>query len=112
MTKVVIKAGSCGFTATVTAEKGPDRRIRLTIDSDCETVRKMQADLAELDRMDAFKRILDNPVYRSANKHLKHTACPVPSGILKTLEAEAGMNLARDAVIEFVAGEGKKAEKD
>lgn len=101
MTRVVIRSGSCGFTATVTAEKGADKHVRITIDSDCEMVRKMQEDIGSLERMDAFKGFQDSPVYRSAAKRLKHVACPVPSGILKALEVEAGMNLPRDATIVF-----------
>jgi len=44
----------------------------------------------------------DNPVYRSAAKHLKHVACPVPSAILKAIETESGMNVPKDVRIEFV----------
>jgi len=44
----------------------------------------------------------NNPVYRSAAKNLKHVACPVPSGILKALEVEAGLNVLKDASITFV----------
>ena len=105
MAKVVIRSGSCGFTSTVTAVKGEDRKVRITIESDCEQVRKMQEDIVLLDRMDAFKRFADNPVYRSAAKRLKHVACPVPCGILKALEVAAGLNLPKDAVILFETDE-------
>jgi hypothetical protein len=101
MTTVVIRSGSCGFTATVTAEKGQDKTVRITIESDCEMVRNMQQDIGTLERLDAFKGFADNPVYRSAAKRLKHVACPVPSGILKALEVAAGLNLPREAAIEF-----------
>lgn len=106
MATVVIRSGACGFTTMVTAEKGPDRSVRITIASDCEQVRKMQDDLRSLERMDAFKGFADNPVYRSAAKRLKHVACPVPSGILKALEVAAGLNLPKDAVIVFEKEEG------
>ena len=101
MAKVVIRSGACGFTTTVTAEKGPDKTVRITILSDCEQVRKMQEDIGTLERMDAFKGFAENPVYRSAAKRLKHVACPVPSGVLKALEVAAGLNLPKDAVICF-----------
>jgi hypothetical protein len=101
MAKVVIRSGACGFTTTVTAVKGEDRKIHITIDSDCEQVRAMQEDIATLERMDAFKGFLENPVYRSAAKRLKHVACPVPSGIIKALEVAAGLNLPKDATIVF-----------
>jgi hypothetical protein len=33
---------------------------------------------------------------------LKHAACPVPSAILKAIEVEAGLNVAKDATIVFL----------
>jgi hypothetical protein len=88
----------------VTATRRPGRKIGLSLESDCEMVRKMLEDIAELEQMDVFKGFLDNPVYRSAAKRLKHVACPVPSGVLKALEVEAGLNLPKDATIVFLPG--------
>ncbi len=107
MTKVVIHSGSCGFTVTVTAEKGPSRTVRISLETDCEMVQKMAEEIATLDRTAALTGFQNNPVYRSAAKHLKHAACPVPSGILKALEVEAGLNLPRDVTVVF---EKKKKE--
>ncbi|HWR71696.1 MAG TPA: hypothetical protein VN604_00850 [Nitrospirota bacterium] len=102
MTKVAIQSGSCGFTVTVTAEKGTGRKVRISIETDCEMVQKMLEDIQELDRTAALTGFQNNPVYLSAAKHLKHPACPVPSGILKALEVEAGLNVPRDATVVFV----------
>ena len=57
---------------------------------------------AEVQRMAAFTRVPDNPVYHAAARHLKHVACPVASGILKALEVESGLNVPKDARITFV----------
>ncbi|MBE0428269.1 MAG: hypothetical protein IBX61_00135 [Thermoleophilia bacterium] len=70
--------------------------------SDCEHVTRMAGDIKELNRMDAFVRFMENPVYRAADRHLKHVSCPVPAGILMALEAEAGFRLPKDAHIEFM----------
>lgn len=102
MTKVLIKSGICGFTATVTAEKVDKKKVRITIDSDCEMVQKLSAELPVLDMMSAFTAHLNNPVYRSASKHIKHIACPVPSGIIKALEVELGLCIPKDAGIIFI----------
>jgi hypothetical protein len=103
MTRVVIRSGSCGFTATVTAKRGPDRKVHITLDSDCEMVRRMRDDVRELEMTAALTGFANNPVYRSAAKHLKHVACPVPSGILKVIEVETGLNVPRDATIVFAS---------
>jgi hypothetical protein len=102
MTKVIVNSGACGFTVTITAEKGMEKKVLIFLDTACEMVRKMQADIADLDRMVTLTGFADNPVYRSAAKHLKHVACPVPSAILKAIETETGMNVPKDVRIEFV----------
>ncbi len=101
MTKVIIHSGACGFTVTLTAEKGPGGKITLSLDTECEMVKKMLPDIMVLDRFAPLAGFLTNPVYRSAAKHLKHGACLVPSGILKAIEVEAGLNVPKDATIEF-----------
>jgi Family of unknown function (DUF6951) len=35
-----------------------------------------------------------------AAKHCKHTACPVPAGIIKSIEVASGLALSQDARIE------------
>ncbi len=65
-------------------------------------VKKMQEDISVLAMNSVFTGHLSNPVYKSAGKHLKHPACPVPAGILKALEAELGLSIPRDASIIFV----------
>jgi hypothetical protein len=79
-----------------------EKKVLIFLDTACEMVKKMQADIASVDRMATLLGFLDNPVYRSAAKHLKHAACPVPSAILKAIETEAGMNVPKDVRIEFV----------
>lgn len=109
MTKVVVNSGVCGFSTTVTAEKTEGKKIRITLVTDCEMVKGMAEDVAVLDMMAVFTRFLDNPVYRSASKHLRHVTCPVPSGILKAMEVEAGFALPRDVSIKFL--ESRKVSK-
>ena len=101
MTTVVVNSGACGFTVTIKATKGKDRTIEVTLETDCEMVQKMQGDIAVVERMAALGAFGSGPVHRSAAKHLRHAACPVPSGILKAIETETGMNVPRDATIVF-----------
>jgi DICT domain-containing protein len=102
MTKVIVNSGACGFTVTITAEKGKDKKIFIALDTACEMVQKMLADIATVDHRVTLAGFRDNPVYLSAAKHLKHVACPAPSAILKAIETEAGMNVPKDARIEFI----------
>jgi tRNA threonylcarbamoyladenosine modification (KEOPS) complex Cgi121 subunit len=102
MTKVVVNSGACGFSVTITAEKGKEKKIAVSLDTACEMVQKMLVDIADLDQRVTLIGFHNNPIYLSAAKHLKHAACPVPSAILKAIETEAGMNVPKDVRIEFV----------
>ncbi len=102
MTRLIVNSGACGYVVTITTEKGAGGKIALSLETDCKMVKKMLEDIAMLDRMAVFAGLLNNPVYRSAAKHLKHPACPVPSAILKALEVEAGLNVSKDVSIIFV----------
>jgi hypothetical protein len=102
MTKLVIHSGACGYTVTVKANKGQDGMISVSLDTECDMVKKMLADIAVLDQYAPLAGILSNAVYLSAAKHLRHGACLVPSGILKAVEVEAGLNVPNDATILFV----------
>jgi tRNA threonylcarbamoyladenosine modification (KEOPS) complex Cgi121 subunit len=102
MTTVVVNSGACGFTITIKARKGKEKMIAISMETDCEMVQKMLADIATVDHRVTLIGFRDNPIYLSAAKHLKHVACPVPSAILKAIEAETGMNVPKDARIEFL----------
>ena len=102
MTTVIVNSGACGYSVTIKAKKGKDGKISISLTTDCEMVTKMLEDIAVLDRFAALTGFQNNPVYRSAAKHLKHAACVVPSAILKAVEVEAGLNVPKDAVIRFV----------
>ena len=101
MTTVIVNPGACGFEVTIIAEKKSDGKIAITLDTQCEMVKKMLEEIAVLDKTAVFVKFDNNPVYRSASKHLKHAACAVPSAILKALEVEAGLNVAKDVTMAF-----------
>lgn len=106
MAKVSVFAGICGFTTEIIAEKAGKREIDIKITSECEMVRAMAEDILSLNMMMALTGFEDNPVYRAAGRHLRHVACPVPCGVLKALEVEAGLCLPRDVSIKFIKEEG------
>jgi len=101
MTTVIVNAGACGYSITITANKNKDNTIVIALDTECAMVKQMLEDIAVLDRFAPLTGFQNNPVYQSAAKRLKHVACPVPSGILKALEVEAGLNVMKDATITF-----------
>jgi len=95
------------MAVTVEVQKKEGKVFSVRITSECEMVQKLGKEIPELTMMDAFKRLQDNPVFKKGATCLRHVACPVPLGVLKALEVEAGLNLPRDVSITFV-----KTEKD
>jgi hypothetical protein len=113
MTRLKINPGACGLVSDVEVRRKGGKVFALMVRSDCEMVRKLCDELKELETMDVFKGILENPVYRKGSSCLRHVSCPVPSGILKALEVEAGLAVPRDVSMTFESG-GKagKAKKN
>jgi len=60
MTKVTVNSGACGFTVTITAEKGKDKKILIALDTACEMVQKMLADIARVDHRVTLTGFRDN----------------------------------------------------
>jgi hypothetical protein len=102
MTKVKVNSGNCGFSVLITAEKVNGKLVNISLESECEMVMKMLEDISSIEMRQLFTNHINNPVYRSAAMHLKHTACPVPGAILKAAEVELGLCLAEDVNISFI----------
>lgn len=108
MTKVLIEPGACGLSAKVDVETEDGETFSVSITSQCKMVAKLGEEIQNLTMNDAFTRLLDNAVYKKGSSCLRHVACPVPSGILKALEVEAGLNVPNNVSITFVAEEKKE----
>ncbi|MBZ0155212.1 MAG: hypothetical protein K8I29_03235 [Alphaproteobacteria bacterium] len=105
MTKILVNPGACGLPAKVDVKKENGEKFSVTITSQCKMVAKLGEEIQHLTMKDAFTRLLENPVYKKGATCLRHVACPVPSGILKALEVEAGLNVPKDVSISFIAEE-------
>jgi hypothetical protein len=101
VTKVVIDAGICGFSTTVEATRTGRRRVSVVLTSGCEAVASMNGELNDLGWLEALGPPGDSMVWECACAHLKHPCCPVPIGILKAIEVELELALAKDVVIHF-----------
>jgi hypothetical protein len=99
MAKAEIESGICGFCTTVkTTSEG--RTVRVEFETDCAYVDQLADALTEVDPYKEISYRGEGPVtLKLAAKHLVHPACPVPSGIIKAIEVEAGLALPKDASI-------------
>lgn len=97
LSKVTVFAGICGFTSIIKVQGTDDYKAKVKISSPCEMIKKMGAELTELDWTRSVTReMCDSLVYKTADKYITHTACPVPSAILKAVEVEFGLALPKD----------------
>jgi hypothetical protein len=99
MAKAEIESGICGFCTTVTTT-GEGRTVRVEFETDCGYVEQLAEALTEVDPYKEISYRGEGPVtLKLAAEHLVHPACPVPSGIIKAIEVEAGLALPKDASI-------------
>jgi hypothetical protein len=102
MIKTEICAGVCGLNTTLRAESGDGQNVVLDIQSECPDIRGMADSLKNVDAFTAcFGPMIESPVYILASSHCSHAACPVPSGIIKTLEAACQLALPADVTIKI-----------
>ena len=99
MSKAKIFSGICGFTTDVEASAHNSNCI-VSIESECKSIQHLAE---ELRQVDPFREITfrgEGPLtLQLAAKYCPHTACPVPIGIIKAVEVEAGMALPADVTI-------------
>jgi hypothetical protein len=101
MAKAEINSGICGFTATVrTTMDG--RKVAVSVESDCDAIQRLGEELAEVEPFQEISFRGEGPrTLELGAKHCYHTACPVPVGIIKAIEIEAGLALPADASIKL-----------
>jgi hypothetical protein len=103
MTKVEINPGACGFRVIVIASKVEPKRATLVIQTECEQVNEMSSMITHLTIQDILGfPFSEDVVYQAAKKVIRHAGCPVPCGIIKTVEAELGLAVKQDVLIHFI----------
>ena len=75
--------------------------VNVVIESNCPIVQK----LTPIEGINPYEAIgtpfTESEIYKKAAECLRHTACPVPCGIVKAVEAESGMGLKKPVSITF-----------
>ncbi len=101
MAKAEIMSGNCGFTTVVEA-KMDGKTCKLAIQSQCQAIQRLAAELIEVSPFQeiSFRRATPQTLQLGA-KYCTHAACPVPVGIIKTVEVEAGLALPQDVTIKL-----------
>jgi hypothetical protein len=99
LAQVDIFAGICGFSATVRT-KMDGSRCAISVESECDAIQRLGEELTHVDPWQEITFRGEGPLtFRMGFKHCYHPACPVPVGIIKAIEVEAGLALPKDATI-------------
>jgi len=103
MAEANIRAGICGYTTKVTAKADEEQDVALEITTECPNLKALEKELTQVNAYEeCFEKIGEGTVYDTVRKHCRHAACPVPCGILKAIEAAAGLALPREVHIEII----------
>ena len=99
-----IEAGICGFETSVEAECSDGMTVLLAIESSCPKVGALAAALSEINAFDEVLRhpLIETTPARLAAEHGLHATCLVPVGVLKAVEAAAGLALPAMSTIDLV----------
>ena len=94
-------AGNGGYITTVDATM--DGQVcKLAVESECKAIRKMSAELPEVNPFKEISFRKNMPTIITAGiQHCTHAACPVPVGIIKAVEIEAKLALPTDVTIKL-----------
>ena len=101
--RVCVDAGVCKMRTLITAKDNGMGLIELDIKSDCPNILKMSWRLEPMSPYAEVEAEFNkSTIYQLANDAIPHTACPVPSAMVKALEVAGDLGLIREAVIRFV----------
>ena len=97
-----VNAGVCGMTTKIIATASDDMMsVNVVMESNCPMVNKI-GPIEGINPYDAIGQpFTESVIYTRCAGCLRHTACPVPCGIVKAVEAESGMGLKKPVSIEF-----------
>ncbi len=100
MSRVTVNAGVCGFITEIEALADERGQVVLKIESNCPNINVFAGDVRGSEGIgEVFAPFGESPLFQAARKHIKHTACPVPTAIMKSIEVSCGLALPRDVTI-------------
>ena len=93
---------TCGLTTKAQATAEDMQRVRLDIESECAAIRKLAAELPEVNPFEEITKRGSGPRLLAAGQiYCSHTSCPVPAALIKAVEVAAGLDLPKPVIIEI-----------
>jgi len=102
MAKSIINAGVCGFCTTVDVQSEDQQMATVTITTECPSRKPLEQESFETDGFsECFGKPGDGEAYNWCKQYCIHAACPVPIGIVKTVEVACELALPRNVSFEI-----------
>jgi len=101
MAITTIHAGVCNFITTVQVESEDLQMARIQINTQCPNLKPLESQILEVDGfVECFGKVGEGAVFEWCRKFCKHSACPVPTGIVKAVEVACELALPKTVTIE------------
>jgi hypothetical protein len=101
MTTVRITPGNCNFQTRIHADRKTKAGFNVRIKTRCKQVALLAGLIHELRLSDVLCPLTHSALLKKATESGLHASCPIPLGIAKAIEVEAGLALPTDVVICF-----------
>jgi len=100
VTKCRVDPGACGFICLIEVGRTGKYKTTVRLESQCKQIVKLAAEIHEVDFMDIMRgSFAHNRVFLSAARCKLHPSCPIPTALVKTVEAELGMAVKKSITI-------------
>lgn len=99
MAKVIVKAGICKFGAVIEAEQNDDYMVEVDFKTSCPNFQSLVGK-HEFDPMVCcFEKIGGGEIFDMFKPLCPHNTCPIPTAMLKAVEAAADLALPCDVTM-------------
>ena len=103
MVTATVRAGVCGFTSVITAASDDMQNVSFTVETDCDTIKKLAAGLPVVDGYTEIGAGFNGALHQAFRSALSGccSGCAVPVGIFKAMQVAAGLALRSPVSIEI-----------
>jgi hypothetical protein len=99
--EATVNAGACGFNTFIEVVAENKRSALLNIKTECPNLKPIENQLKSVDAYkECFAKVGQSGIYQICGQYCKHAACPVPTAILKGIEAACGLALPKNVSID------------
>ncbi|MGA3116365.1 MAG: hypothetical protein ABSF90_18240 [Syntrophobacteraceae bacterium] len=100
MTTVCVDPGACGFVCLIEVSRTGKYTAAVRMQSPCKQIVELAAEISEVDFMDIVGGAFgQNQIFLTGARCKLHPSCPIPTALVKAVEAELGMAVKKNVTI-------------